>query len=45
MEKIFSKILHANFSTELTVDQFLIKYIVVRTEGIQERGRSWKTKF
>jgi len=29
----------------LTVDQILIKYIVVRTEGIRERGRSWKTKF
>ncbi len=29
----------------LTVDRFLIKYIVVRTEGIPERGHTWKTKF
>jgi len=45
MEKIFSKILHAKFSIELTVGQFFIKYIGVRTEGIKERGHSWKTKF
>jgi hypothetical protein len=45
MEKIFSRILHPKFSIELTVDQFLIKYIVVRTEGIEERGHLWKTKF
>ena len=33
------------FLRQLTVGQFLIKYIVVRTEGIKGRGHPWKTKF
>ena len=45
MEKILSRILDAKFPSELTVGQFLIKYIVVRTEGVLERGHSWQTKF
>ncbi|MBP1696925.1 MAG: hypothetical protein H6Q41_2113 [Deltaproteobacteria bacterium] len=39
MGKIFLRILDAKFSTELTVDQILSKYIVVKTEGIRERGQ------
>ncbi len=45
MEKDFLRILYPKWSTELTVGQFLIKYIVVGTQGFPERGHSWKSKF